>query len=64
MTRDLVHEFEVATRRWGECTEVLHTIEKVVDGWEKERQHLIRELLQDGYKWVGGKWIKQSGETQ
>ena len=64
MTRDLVHEFEVATQRWDEFTEVLHTIEKAVNGWERERQQLIRELLQNGYKWVDGKWIIQSGETQ
>ena len=62
MTRNLVHEYEVATKRWDELTEILYNTEKAVDGWGRERKQLIDELLQDGYRMVDGKWIKPSGE--
>ena len=63
MTRDILHEYEVATQRLDELTKILNETEKAVDGWNMERRRLIEELLQDGYQWIHGKWIKTDEGT-
>jgi len=63
MTRDILHEYEVATQRLDELTTVLNETEKAVEGRNRERRQLIKELLQDGYQWIRGKWIKTDEAT-
>ena len=63
MTRDILHEYEVATQRLDEMADIINEIEKAVNGWKRERRLLIEELVQDGYQWIHGMWIKTDEGT-